>query len=183
MKKRICFVLAAFHLIALAVCTYIAAIEIETILVTGWICSATGIVSGIAARVAKQQLLAVIQFLTPVLAATLYLLESNFLHLGPEDAALPFCVAFVANQLLTTIATLVQLNRTADSQVRSKMQLSIQSMLFCTLSCSVFFAATRYLLEREHDVMMAIALALAGLTFVGLLLTLYNALVSSRSVV
>ena len=88
MRRHTCIALCSLHLLALAVCTYIAAIEIESILVTGWICSATGIAMGISTLACKRPLLAAAGFLTPLIAAILFVLEAFLLELGPRRAAL-----------------------------------------------------------------------------------------------
>ncbi len=58
MTRILCITLCTVHVLVLAICTYIAAIEIESIVVTGWICSITGIATGIAATKFKKPLLA-----------------------------------------------------------------------------------------------------------------------------
>ena len=180
MKRGLCIALSSIHLLALAVCTYIAAGQIETILATGWICFATGLAAGISASVCKRPLLAAAGFLTPILAVALTVLESMFLHLGPGDAALPFCIIFIINQVFVTLATLVELNlMTAPAGARGR-QITIRTLIVSTASFSVFFAVARQLLERQHDWMMAMALGLLGLTSVGLTVSLYTA-ITNRS--
>ncbi|MEQ1824740.1 MAG: hypothetical protein ABL921_02295 [Pirellula sp.] len=176
-EGRVCAVLASIHLITVAVCTYIAAIEIESIIVTGWICAATGLASGIAAFMAKKKSLAFALFLTPILAIILFVLEAFFLHLGPQRAALPFCIVFIVNQFSTVVATLVEMNR----DLWHKSQVSIGALLSCTFFCALFSALVRFLLERKHNAMMIVALGMAGLTLVGLALSIYNVIVSSRA--
>ena len=161
--------LCLIHILAFAVCTYIAALEIETILVTGWICSATGVIAGIGSLVIKDRGLAAVSFLTPIVAVVLTALEALVLNLGPQGAAFPFCVVFIIVHLLTTFVSFRSFRFGTDSK-----QISIQTMLLATAAFSIVFAVARQLLQREHDVVMLIALTLAGLTFVGTVLTINN---------
>jgi hypothetical protein len=177
MKQRTCIALCSLHLLALAVCTYIAAIEIETILVTGWICSATGLAMGISAIACKKPVLAAAGFLTPIIAVVLFVLETAFLHLGPRNAALPFCIVFIVNQVLATVVILVQLRMFTAPPGTRATQIALKTLMVSMVSFSVFFAIARRLLEREHDWLMALALGLLGLASVGLSVVLYSAIV------
>lgn len=169
MKRTVATTLCLIHILALTVCTYIAAIQIETILVTGWICSATGVMAGIGAIVVRERGLAAVSFLTPIIAIVLTALETSVLNLGPGGAALPFCVVFIIVQLITTLISFRSFRFGADSK-----QISIRTMLLVTVAFSIVFAVARHLLQREHDVVMLVALTLAGLTFVGIVLTINN---------
>ncbi len=181
MKRQTCITLSSIHLLALAICTYIAAIEIESILVTGCICSLTGIATGISAIICKRPLLAAAGFLTPIIAVVLYVLEAFFLHLGPGDAALPFCIVFIINQVIATLMILVQLNiLIAPAGWRTK-QITIRTLMVSMVSFSVFFAIARHLLKLQHNWLMAVALGLLGLTFVGLTVSLYSAIANRKT--
>lgn len=173
--------LSGVHILALAICTYIAAIEIKTILVSGWNCSATGIAMAIAALASKQPLLALAGFLTPFLAVFLFILEAFALNLGPVRAAQPFCIAFIVNQVLCTLIILVQLSIFAGPGTTPVRQITIRTLMVSMVSFSVFFAIARSLLSREHNWLMALALALLGLTFVGLTVALYTAFINRKS--
>ncbi len=173
MKRKTCITLSSIHLLAIAICTYIAAIEIESILTTGWICLATGIAMGISAIMCKRPVLAVAGFLTPVIAVVLFVLEAFFLHLGPGDAALPFCIVFIINQVVATLTILVQLNILVVPVRPRALQITIKMLMVSMVSFSVFFAIAKHLLVREHDWLMGLSLGLLGLTFVGLSVTLY----------
>ena len=181
MKRQICITLSGIHLLALAVCTYIAAIEIKSIIVTGLICSVTGIATGISASISKRFLLAAAGFLTPSIAVTLFVLENFFLDLGPGGAALPFCVVFIVNQVIATLIILVQLNILVAPATALAKQITIKTLMVSMVSFSVFFAVARHLLAREHDWLMALALGLLGLTFVGLTVALYIAIVNRNA--
>ena len=174
MKQNVAVTLCIIHVLAFAISTYIAAVDIESILVTGWICSATGLIAGIASLIAKKRSLSAVSFMTPLVAITLTLLEACVLELGPSRAALPFCIIFIVVQLTTNFVTFLSINEGAKSK-----QLSIKTLLVATFAFAVFFAIVRYLLKREHDTIMLIALTLAGLTFVGIVLSIHQ-LISSR---
>ena len=180
LKRYVCITFCSIHLLTLAVCTYIAANRIESILVTGWICSASGFALGVSAIVAQRYLLAAVGFLTPIIAVVLFVLEVKFLHLGPGRAALPFCIVFIVNQVLTTLVVLVQLSKIASPPETRTLQITIKTLIVSMVSFSIFFALTRYLLQRQHNWLMAVALGLLGLTFVGLTVVLYTA-VSARA--
>lgn len=180
MYSRTLQIVVGVHVLTLAVCTYIAAIEIESILVTGFICSATGFMVGAMASVAKKRVLAFAGFLTPILAVTLFILEAFILNLGPDKAALPFCIVFIANQVIATVVMLVQMYVDLESEGAQIWRLTIRMLLLLTVSFSVFFAIAKYLLQRDHNVMMWTALGLLGLTFVGLSLVLFTAFSKSR---
>jgi hypothetical protein len=175
MKQHICVTLGSIHLLGLAICTYIAAIEIQTIEATGLICSIAGVALGISAIKCRRPILAAAGFSTPIMAVTLLVLEAFFLKLGPNRAALPFCIVFIVNQVIATLTILIQLNIVfAPPGVRRK-QITIKTLLVCMASFSVFMTIAKSLLVREHDWMMALALGLLGLTFVGLTVALYTA--------
>ena len=169
MTRTIVSALCLTHILAFAVCTYIAALSIETILITGWICSATGVLAGTASLVIKERGLAAVSFLTPIIAVVLTLLEALILNLGPRGAALPFCVVFIVVQLVTTLVSFRSFRFGPDAK-----RISIRTMLIATAAFSIVFAVARQLLQREHNVLMLIALSLAGLTFVGTVLTINN---------
>src|SRR5262245_36036239 len=107
MKRNICFILCTLHLIALAISTYIASIDIETIMVSGVVCSITGIAAAIAAIRCKRLELVMAGFSTSILAVTLVLLEAFVFQLGPQRAAFPFCVIFIINQIITAVMILI----------------------------------------------------------------------------
>ncbi len=171
MKQILARALCIIHVLAFAVSTYIAAVDIESILVSGWICSATGLFAGIASLIAGKSALSVVSFLTPVVAITLTLLEASILQLGPSLAALPFCIIFIIVQLTTNLVTFCSINEGVSSK-----QISIKTMLIATFAFAVVFAIVRYLLQREHNTIMLIALTLAGLTFVGIVLSIHQML-------
>ncbi len=178
MKQLVATTLCIVHILALAICTYIAALDIHSILFTGWLCSATGCIAGIASLVSRNRAVAIAAFLTPVVAITLAVLEVFLLKLGPETAALPFSIIFIVMQLITNLISFRSFSVNAESKEITK-QISIKAMLLVTVASSMFFAVVRHLLHQEHDTMMLIALTLAGLTFVGVVLTIYN-LICSR---
>lgn len=180
MKRKTCIALCSIHLLALAVCTYIAAIQIKSLLVTGIICSFTGIAMGVLAIACNKRLLAAAGFLTPAIAVILLVLEAFILQLGSTRAAFPFCVVFIVNQVIATLTILVQLNILIASASSRPQQVTLKTLIVSITSFSVFFAISKQLLNRQHDWLMALALGLLGLTFVGLTVTLY-ALFSKQS--
>jgi hypothetical protein len=175
MKLRSCIRLSSIHLLALAICTYLAASDIKSILITGWICSTTGIATGISAIKCKRPILAAAGFLTPTIAVILFVLEALLLQLGPGRVALVFCIVFIINQVIATLTILVQLNiLIAPAGARGK-QITMRTLMVAMVSFSVFFAIARHLLERKHDWLMSLALGLLGLTFVGITVAVYTA--------
>lgn len=178
MKKRLCILFCNIHLIALAVSTYIAAIEIESILVSGVVCSVTGVMAGITCIACKRVWLAIACLLTPFMAVNLLILESTFLQLGPSDAAEPFCVVFIVNQIISTLIILVHLKFLVATDESHWRQLTIQTLLVCTASFALFFGIAKILLRMEHDWKMSMALGLLGLVFVGLTVILWPAMIS-----
>jgi hypothetical protein len=181
MKRQTCVVLSSIHLLTLAICTYVAAIDITSILVSGWICSITGFAAGISALRCKRLLLAIVGFLTPCIAVILFNIEVAFLHLGPRRAAFPFTVVFIVNQVVGTIIVLVHLNIFIGPEGASAKQVTLKTLMIAMVSFSLFFAMARHLLERQHDWLMHLALGLLGLTFVGLTVTLFAAIGKSNA--
>lgn len=180
MKRKICIALSCVHLSALAICTYIAAIKIESILVTGWICSITGIAMSASAIAYKKPVLATAGCLTPIIAVILFALEASVLNLGPRRAALPFCIVFIINQLIATLTILIQLHILIAPPGARVRQLTIKTLMVYVASFSVFFAIAKHLLNRQHDWLMALALSLLGLTSVGLSVALYTAIANRK---
>jgi hypothetical protein len=175
MRRQICIATSSLHVLALAICTYIAAIEIESIIFTGLICSLTGLAAGIAALRYRRFWLAAAGFLTLIIAMLLFILEAFFLELGPEVAALPFCIIFIVNQTVATLIILVELNALLATSGTPGWQISMKTLVIVMISSSVFFAVVRHLLERPHNGLMVAALSLLGVTFVGLSAALHTA--------
>ena len=180
MNQKICIAACVIHLSAIAVCTYIASIKIETILVTGYLCSFTGTAAGIAALASRRPILALPGFVVPVLALVLFVLEAYFLHLGPGRAAKPFAIVFIINQAITTPTILVYLNILCAPAAAVPRQIALRTLLVAMTSFAVFFGAARQLLTRPHDWLMATALGLLGLTFVGLCVLAYSVIANLR---
>jgi hypothetical protein len=157
------------------VSTYIAAIEIETILVTGVVCAFTGTLTGVAAIWRKHIVLAAAAFLTPTIALVLFVLEAGVLHLGPGRAAVPFCIIFIINQIVTTLVILVYMHLLSGPANRPVSQLTIQTLLVSVMAFAAFLSLARVLLHRQHDWRMRIALGLLGITVVGLVTVVYSA--------
>ena len=126
-------------------------------------------IAGIASLIARERAIAAVSFLTPIVALVLTVVEVSVLNLGAGRAALPFCVVFIIVQIVTTLISFRSFSFGSDSK-----QISIRTMLLATVAFSIVFAIARKLLQREHDVVMLIALTMAGLTFVGIVLTISN---------
>lgn len=180
MNQKICIAACVLHLSAMAVCTYIAAIEIRTILFTGWLCSLTGLTAAIAALASKRPILAIPGLTVPVIAVILFVLECFFLELGPDRAAKPFGIVFIVNQAITTPTILVNLNILCAPAAALPRQIALRTLLVAMTSFAVFFGAARQLLARPHDWLMASALGLLGLTFVGLCVLANSAIANRR---
>ncbi len=172
--------LPALHVMTLAVCTYIAAHEIETILVTGWICSFTGILVLVIGWRRRNRWLMLVGCSTPLLAISLFLLEAFVLQWGPHKAAQPFGTVFIIQQVIASVVTLVQINLFVRDEATRSTPLTIQTLLVLTVSFSVFFAAAKQLLAQEHNWIMYMSLGLMGLTFVGLTMAGYRAWETKR---
>ena len=180
-KQGLSIAFNSVHVLGLAVCTYLAAIEIETILVTGVLCSSTGVLASLFSFAYRKPLLGATALLTPILAVVLFLLEA-VLNLGPSRAAMPFCICFLINQVVCTLVVLTQLNLWMAGSGANRQQVTIRMLLVCSAGFAVFFAVTNQLLDQEHDWLMSVALGLLGLTFVGLTVVFYRAYANRQSV-
>lgn len=175
MGRRTCIALSSIHLLALAISTYVASMEIESIIVTGVVCSITGIAAGVAAIKLSRPWLAAAALMVPVITVVLFIIEAFFLHLGPLRAALPFCIVFMINQVFSTLTILVQLNILVAKNDAPRLQITIKTLMVSIVAFSVFFGIARQLLVLEHDWIAYVSLGLLGLTLVGLGTTLYSA--------
>ncbi|MCA9183972.1 MAG: hypothetical protein R3E01_34590 [Pirellulaceae bacterium] len=175
MRTRACIILCTVHLLALAVCTFIAAIKIESILLTGVICSLTGIAAGITAVRCHRYWLAAAGLVTVVLAVSLFILEAVFLNLGPGRAALPFCIVFVIHEAIVSIVILAKLNMMLVGNAQSGRQITLRTIFVAITSFAVFFAVARSLVAQGLSPMMAIALGMLGFTCVGLAVVFHSA--------
>jgi hypothetical protein len=180
MKRSLCIALSSIHLLALAISTYIASITIQTILLTGWICSVTGIAAGSVAYRSSNRHLAFVSFLTPIVAIVLWILEGLILNLGPMRAAIPFSIVIVLNQLISTIWILAELGLLVEPGRNRVRQVTIRTLLASMVGFSVFFAVARNVLHREHNWRMALALGLLGITLVGLSIVLFSAFANRK---
>ena len=167
--------------LALAVATYIAANEIESILLSGWICSVIGVMAGSAALWNRWTLMAIACFLTPAIGIMLFLLECSLWQLGPQKAALPFCVVFIVNQVVSTLCVLVGIRIVTSNTPTLAMQVTLKTLFVAITSFAIFFSGANYLLKNQHDPMMAIALGMLGVTFVGLCVVLFSATMLSNN--
>ena len=174
-RQTVCVTLCCLHLLILAVSTYIASANIRTILITGWICSISGLLAGLTALMCEKRLLANAALLTPVMAVTLYVLEGVYWDMGPDKAAVPFGIVFLVNQSITSLIVLLELNRWQFGGVSGWSQVNLRTMMVLMASFSVYFAVLRVLLETKHNWLMVVALILLGVTFVGLSLFVYFA--------
>ncbi|MCC9605814.1 hypothetical protein LOC68_21050 [Blastopirellula sp. JC732] len=182
MTKIICIVLCSVHLLAMGISTLIAAYEIESILVTGVICTATGIISGISALVCGRWTLAAVGFMAPAIAASLVILENSSFHLGPQRAALPFTIIFLINQAIALPTMLVQLRLMLELNPQASRQITLRTLMISVTAFAVCSAIARLFLQSGHGraLLMTIALGLVGLTIVGLGLVVYSAIRSRR---
>lgn len=172
-SRGICVLLASIHLLVLAGSTYAAAVHIKSILTTGWICSLTGVLCGLAGWKCRRTEIAIAGFATVGIAILLWGLEGLVLNLGPQKAMLPFCIVFFVNSLLSTLIILVGLRLLFAPRDALKLQLSLSTLLVAMTTFGVFLGIARVLLFMGHNWLMTIALGLAGLTMVGLGATLY----------
>ena len=173
MKNSVAITLTIIHILTFSVCTYIAAIDIESILFTGWVCSATGLLAGIWALASRERALAAVSFLTPIVAVALTLLEINVLKLGPNVAARPFCIVFIVVQIITNLISFRSLWSGSNTK-----QISIRSLMLVAVGVSLVSAVSRQLLLLEHDIIMLIGLIMSGLTIVGVVITIFNLMAS-----
>lgn len=161
------------HLLLLAISTYVATFHIETITVSGFICSISGLVLAVVALRRHRHALAAIALLTPVTALVLFLLEAFFLHLGPGRAAFPFAIVFLINQTITTLVVLVELQFSLARSNRLLRQVTLRTLLASMTTFCLFFTLARYLLEWDHNWRMGTALGLLELTVVGIVSVLF----------
>jgi hypothetical protein len=171
-----CIVLCCVHLLTLAVCTYLAAWEIRSILTTGCICSLTGGACGIAGRRCGRPEIAVGGFLTIGVAITLFLLESLFLNLGADRALYPFCIVFFINSLISTLTILVGIRLLLAPAESLKLQLSLGSLLVSMITFAIFCGIAKQTITWDQNGLMAIDLGLLGVCVVGLSTTLFMSL-------
>lgn len=174
-RQTVCVTLCCLHLLALAISTYMAATNIRTILISGWICSSIGLLAGLTALMCEKRLLAIAALLTPVIAVTLYVLEGVYWDMGPDKAAVPFGIVFLVNQSITSLIILLELNRWQFGGVSGWSRINLRTMMVLMASFSIYFAVLRVLLETKHNWLMFVALVLLGATFVGLSLFVYFA--------
>lgn len=175
-RQVVCVTLCCVHLLVLSISTYIASGNIRTILMTGWICSITGLLAGLTALMCEKRLLAAVTLVTPAIAIALLVMEGAFWDLGPEKAAIPFGLAFLINQTLTSLTVLWELRRWIIGRTSRWSQVNIRTLMVLMASVSIFFAVLRVLIEIQHNWLMIAALILLGVTFVGLSLFLYVAI-------
>jgi hypothetical protein len=171
--KWTCAGFTALHLAVLAVCTYVAAYEIRTILFTGLLCSGTALVAAVLAVFCGRFVLAGAALATPLIAIILFVLEVFFLNLGPHQAAAPFCIVFLLNQIVSTTTMLVEINLLTRPEGAKAWQVTLRTLLAAMVGFALFFGLARYLSELGHDWIMTLALGLAGITCVGLATMFY----------
>ncbi|RCS43237.1 hypothetical protein DTL42_18950 [Bremerella cremea] len=175
--SSIVILLACVHLLAMGCSTYVASLQIKTILVGGPICSVTGIAAGISALYLRRLILAMACFAAPLLAITLFIAEAIFLKMGPDRAAQPFMIIFLLNQAISLPIILLQLRQIINQSGSERKQISLRALMVTTAIFAAVFALLRFLQENaEHGMLRLIALILLGLTIGGEGLFAYYAL-------
>ena len=181
MKQIVCTILCCLHLAAVSICTYIASLAIESILVTVWIVIATSTAALVAAIVNKRLLLSLALVFTPVIALTLFVLENTVLHLGPTQAALPFCIVFFVNQGFSTVAILIELSRLLAVDQRPLFQTSTLMLILSSIAFSMFFAVSKLLLPSDENSLAYVAWGLLGISIVGIFMVIGQAVHNRRT--
>ena len=176
-STRVCVVLANVHLLTMAVATYVASYDIETILVSGPICAVTGLAAGLSAGLINRVVLSLACCAAPMIALTLFLLEAFVLNLGPGKAAFPFMLVFLINQAISLPVILLQLRQVINRTREERQQISLRALMVTTAIFAALFALARLLISHsDHGVVMVAALAMLGLTIGGQALFIYYAL-------
>ena len=169
-RDKICIALSMLHILALSVSTLIATVYIESILVTGFICSLTGMASGIASFSVRRFQMGTISLSTIGIAIVLVILESSLLHLGPQRAALPFSIVFLANQIITNFVLIRGMHQLASRGDTHSTTFTIRSLLFVMTSVAIACAVAKTLPSGEAPMILAAILcsvtvaALAAMT-------------------
>ncbi len=161
------FLLPAIHLVAMSLSTLIAAVDITSIITTGWICSCTGMVAAWHYLRDSKWLAFLACASTIVIAIVLVVLESIFLHLGPIRAAPPFSLVFLVNQSTTSMVLLYNIHADISGTTTSSSTFTIRSIMFVMVITAIACAVTK---AGPSDGYL-VSIFLAGVLF---LLTLFG---------
>ncbi len=161
--------LICLYVLATSFSTLAAVIEIETILVTGVICSFTGIVAGISALMKSETREVIAAWSIPAMALLLFFLESQLLHLGPKKAAMPFSILFILNQAIANYILLRCVTKHARTAGSGLPSFGIQSILFMTAVMALGLAFVQAFFPAANSLMVFLALVIVGITIICLL--------------
>lgn len=161
-------VAAAIHLMGLSIATLIASIEIHSILISGWMCSCSGIIAGVFAALARRWRSFVILMMTPVMAICLVVLES-FMLLGPNRAAVPFSIVFLVHQTISSVLLISDFHRYSVETVdRLSGKFTIRTLLVLMVLVAVFFSVFRFAMRTNNAACVGMAFILVVLNTVGI---------------
>ena len=161
------FLLPSIHLVAMSLSTLIAAVDITSIITTGWICSFTGMVAAWHYFRNANWLAFLACASTIVIALVLVALESTYLRLGPTRAALPFSLVFLVNQSITSMVLLYNIHADISGNTTSSSTFTIRSIMFVMVITAIACAVTK---AGPSDGYL-VSIFLAGVLF---LLTLFG---------
>ncbi len=163
-------VAASIHLLGLSIATLIATVEIHSILISGWICSCSGIIAGVFAAWARRWRSFVTLMMTPILAICLVIVEF-FLSLGPDRAGIPFSIVFLMHQTISSILLISDLRRNGvEAADELSGRFTIRTLLVIMVIVAVFFSIWRLAIQTDNAACIGMALLLVGLNSVGIAL-------------
>ena len=160
-------VAASVHQLGLSIATLIASVEIHSILISGWICSCSGIIAGIFAAWAGRWRSFVTLIMTPILAICLVVVES-IIRLGPDRAAIPFSIVFLVHQTVSSILLIGDLRPyRVDAEDQLSGKYTIRTLLVLMVLVAVFFSLYRLAIKTSNAACVGMALILVVLNAVG----------------
>lgn len=170
MRNTICIAFSILHILALSVSTLIATAKIESILVTGIVCSLTGIAAGIASFYVRRFGMGIIALNTFAIAVALFILEAYFLHMGPQKAALPFSIVFLVNQILTNVILIRGIHQIATVGEAVRSTFTIRLLLVAMTAVAIGCAIAKSLPREGHLMPMILATILCVFTVAAILM-------------
>jgi len=165
MKLRLVFAcISIFQILGLSIAVIVAAVDIESIIVSGPILSITGLVAALSWRFCRSVFLGALGLSAPAMSLFLLLLISG-LNWSPSDAQVPVTAILIGYEVLIAPFALVglymALTRSAGGEDHAPFQFSLQSLVLASIFVGTVYAGIEVLTLVGYQVQLAMSIGLA----------------------
>ena len=165
MKLRLVFAcISMLQILGLSIAVIVAAVDIESIVVSGPILSTIGLVAALSWRFCRSVFLGALGLSAPAMSLFLLLLISG-LNWSPSDAQVPVTAILIGYEVLIApfalIGLYMALTRSGGKEDQPPFQFSLRSLVLATIFVGTVFAGIEVLTSIGYEVQLAISIGLA----------------------